>query len=216
MTLFNWFDTMARLRVEQTGDAVLEEHRLVRQAHQMIVDVAETVGDLLVDEGELAPRQPADDVALRLHDAAQRGDVLLEVRGSLFARLALLLSNTSFLELSSRSLELVDFRPIVVDHRVDDAVHQRRRSLRRAPWNCAGRSRAICSIDRESPRVNRHEVVAAEEEVHVVGPEAVLGRLRSRCGAGSRRDSRRRIRPSGTDGRSSRLPPPDRGSGRRR
>ena len=80
ITAFSWFDTVDRCASSRLRDAVLEEHRLVGQPHEMIVDVAEPVGHLLVDERELAPRQPADHVALRLHDAAQRRDVALEVQ----------------------------------------------------------------------------------------------------------------------------------------
>src|SRR3954470_22689836 len=68
-----------QIGVEQAGDAILEDHRLVGEPHQVIVDVAETIRRLLVDEGELAPGQAADHVALRLDDAAQRRDVALEV-----------------------------------------------------------------------------------------------------------------------------------------
>ena len=69
MTLLSWFETADEVRVEDAGDPVLEEHRLVRQPHQMVVHVAEAIGDRLVDERKLAPRQPADGVALRQHDA---------------------------------------------------------------------------------------------------------------------------------------------------
>ena len=79
MTLFNWFETADRCASRMLGDPVLEEHRLVGQPHQVIVDVAEPVGQLLGDERKLAPRQPADRVALRQHDLPQRRDVALEV-----------------------------------------------------------------------------------------------------------------------------------------
>ncbi len=65
--------------VEDAGDPILEEHRLVREPHEVIVNVAEAIGQLLGDERKLAPRQPSDRVALRQHDLAQRGDVALEV-----------------------------------------------------------------------------------------------------------------------------------------
>ena len=63
--LFSWFETIDRCASSMLVIAVLEEHRLVGEAHEVVVDVAEPVGHLLVDLRELAPRQPADDVALR-------------------------------------------------------------------------------------------------------------------------------------------------------
>ena len=65
------FDTSAsdsrrrQVRVENAGDAILEDDRFVGEPHELVVDVAEPVGHLLVDQVELAPRQAADDVALR-------------------------------------------------------------------------------------------------------------------------------------------------------
>ena len=61
-----------QVRVEDAGHAILEDDRIVGHPHELIVDVAEPVGHLLVDQVELAPRQPADHVALRHDDAAQR------------------------------------------------------------------------------------------------------------------------------------------------
>ena len=52
--------------------------RIVGHARELVVDVAEAVGHLLADQVELAPRQPADHVALRHDDAAQRRDVALD------------------------------------------------------------------------------------------------------------------------------------------
>src|SRR5262245_58699238 len=69
--------------IEQAGDAVLKEHRLVGEPHEVIVHVAKAVGDLLVDQLEFAPRQPADDVALRLDYAAERRDITLEIENLL-------------------------------------------------------------------------------------------------------------------------------------
>ena len=43
ITLFSWFETADRCASRMLGDAVLEEHRLVRQPDEMIVDVAEAV-----------------------------------------------------------------------------------------------------------------------------------------------------------------------------
>ena len=60
------------MRIENAGHAILEHDRIVGHPHELIVDVAEAVGHLLADQVELAPRQPADHVALRNDDAAQR------------------------------------------------------------------------------------------------------------------------------------------------
>ncbi len=46
MTSFSWFDTVDRCASRRLGDAILEEHRLVGQPHEVIVDVAEAVGKL--------------------------------------------------------------------------------------------------------------------------------------------------------------------------
>ena len=111
------------MRVEDAGDAILEEHRFVRQPDQMVVDVAEAVGELLADERKFAPRQAPDRIALRQHDLAQRRDVFLEVQdppGEL--RVGLLEDFLS--SSSSRSESLSTSGPIVVDHRIDDAVQQ--------------------------------------------------------------------------------------------
>ena len=67
------------VRVEQARDAILEQHRLVAEAHEVVVDVAEAIGDVLGDHRELAPREPADHVALRQHHAPHRGHVALEL-----------------------------------------------------------------------------------------------------------------------------------------
>ena len=72
----------------------------------MIVDVAEPVGELLGDERELAPRQPADDVALRQHDPPQRRDVPLEIEDAAGQAQVPGCSNTSLSSSSSRSLSL--------------------------------------------------------------------------------------------------------------
>ena len=61
-----------KVRVEQAGDAVLEEHRLVGEPDQVIVDVAKAVRQRFRDQRELASGQPADGVTLRQHDAPQR------------------------------------------------------------------------------------------------------------------------------------------------
>ena len=66
-----------QVRVEKAGDPVLEEHRLVREAHEVVV-TSRKRSPSLVDERELAAREPADRVALR-NDPPQRGDVGLDV-----------------------------------------------------------------------------------------------------------------------------------------
>ena len=72
ITWFSRFETRRQVRVEDAGDAVLEQHRLLGQPHQVVVDVAEAVRHLVGDRRELAPRQAADGVALRQQHAAQR------------------------------------------------------------------------------------------------------------------------------------------------
>ena len=66
------------VRIEDAGHAILEEQRLLAQAHEVIEDVPEPVRELVGDERELTPREAADHVTLRQHDAAQRIDVALQ------------------------------------------------------------------------------------------------------------------------------------------
>ena len=47
------------MRVEHAGDPVLEDQRIVGDADQVIVDVAEAERHLGADVDEIAPRQPA-------------------------------------------------------------------------------------------------------------------------------------------------------------
>ena len=80
------------------------------------------------------------------------------------------------LELVDPVLELLDLRPVVIDHRVDDPVEQRDRSLGhdlRVPGDVllelGDRSRVAV--------VDRDEVVRADEEVDVVRGETLSARL---------------------------------------
>ena len=59
------------MRIEQAGDAVLEEHRLVDEPDEVIVDVAEAVGQRLRDHRELTAGQTRNRVALRQDDTAE-------------------------------------------------------------------------------------------------------------------------------------------------
>ena len=65
ITWFRRFDVNDRCASSSAGEPIVEHRRLVGEPHQVIVDVAEPVRHRLGDLGELAPRQPADDVALR-------------------------------------------------------------------------------------------------------------------------------------------------------
>ena len=68
-----------QVRVEDAGDAILEDQRIVGDADEVVVDVAEPERHLGADVDEVAPRQPGDDVALRRDDPPQRRDVALFV-----------------------------------------------------------------------------------------------------------------------------------------
>ena len=121
-----------QVRVEDAGHAILEDDRVVGEPHQLIVDVAEAVGHLLVDHRELATGQPAD----RRRAAACTTRRSLEM-SRLTARISPVSASPAVLEhlaldVVEPRLELVDLGPVVVDHRVDDAVHQRDRPLARA------------------------------------------------------------------------------------
>ena len=131
-----------------------------------------------------AMRRSADDVALHREDLAHDRRLCGD-------------SKTSRLELVEPLLELLDLRPVVVDHPVDDAVHQRAGP---SPSTWSFRSQ-MSWISGDAPRlavVNRDQIVGAEEEVGVVRANdpgrATSG---SRCRAGSDRGSRCRLRSSG-------------------
>ena len=111
------------MRVENAGDPLLEDDRVVRQPHQLIEDVAKSVRHLLVDYFELAPRQSADDVTLRQHDAAHRGDVALDGQ-DLARQLVGRRFDHRVFDLVEPLFELVHGRPVVIDHPIDDPVHQ--------------------------------------------------------------------------------------------
>ena len=128
MTVFSWFETIDRCASSRLLIRSWKNIDSSAMPHEVIVDVAEPVGNLFVDERKLAAGEPADDVALRLHDAAQRGDVALEVE-DLASQTRLGALEHLFLDRVEPGVELVDLRPIGVDHQVDDAVHQRRRPL---------------------------------------------------------------------------------------
>ena len=128
----------------------------------------------LRDDRELAAGEPADHVALGLDDAAQRGDVVLELEDA-----SRELRSGSFedllLELVEPVLELLDLRPIAVDHRVDDAVHQGDRPFAED----AGVADADLADFADRPRhagVHGDEVALPQEEVDVLRLERVLPR----------------------------------------
>ena len=141
----------------------------------MIVDVAESIGQLLGDERELAPRQPADRVALRQHHLSQRRDVAFEVE-DLPRQLRVRLLEHLGLELVEPLLELVGFGPVVVDQRVDDPVHQRSRAF--AEQLAVPRADPGQLVDRSGfPVMDGNQEPRRQEEVHVLGLEAVLAGL---------------------------------------
>ena len=53
------------VRLEDARHPVLQQRRFVGQPDEVVVDVAEPIGQLVVDDGKLAARQTADRVALR-------------------------------------------------------------------------------------------------------------------------------------------------------
>ncbi len=161
-----------QVRVEQRRDPVVEHRRLVGEADQVIVDVTEPVGQRLGDLGELAPRQPADDVALGRDHPAQRRHVALEPEDHADV-VGIRLVEHRVLELVEAGLELLDLGAIVVDHRVDDAVQQRRRPF--------GQHEVVARADvaqvRQRARevvVHGHQELLAEEDVDLVRREAML------------------------------------------
>ena len=119
----------------------------------------------------------ADHVALRRDDAPQRRRRRACRRGCSRIRLRARVVEDLLLELVEPVLELLHLGPVVIDHRVDDAVEQRDRSF--AQDLRVARDSARCS-SRDRPRVavvDGDEIVRAEEEVDVVRVEAVLAAL---------------------------------------
>ena len=117
------------------------------------------------------------DVALRDDDAAERRRPGASRRG---CRAPVLVAGLEdlVLERVEPILELVHLGPVVIDHRVDDAMQQRDRPFgqdlgiaRRVIAQLGDRSRVAV--------VDGDEIIRADEEVDVVGREAVLARLRS-------------------------------------
>ena len=120
------------------------------EPHEVVVDVAEAIGHLVGDRRKLPARQAADRVALRDQHAPQRRQVALQ-REHLAHQSSRVPGTPLPRACSIRVLERLDLRPVVVDHRVDDAVQQRDRALGqdalvllahlRAAWRCCGSGR---------------------------------------------------------------------------
>ena len=166
------FETRRQVRIEDAGHAILKHDRVVRHAHELIVDVAEPVGHFLADQVEFAPGQPADHVALRHDDAAQRRDVALDRQDVAGHRLGRRLDDVLF-DLVEPFFELVDLRPIVIDHRVDDAMQQRDRAFAEHVL----RARADLADVRDAAPlavVDGDEEVRRQEEIGFVRVEAML------------------------------------------
>ena len=141
----------------------------------MVVDVAEPVRERLGDLRKLPSREPRDGVPLRQHDAAQRRDVALVVEDALHDRGFRPLEHF-LLEHVEACRELVDLGPVVVDERVDDAIEERRGALAEHAFVARTDVRNAPNGARR-PRVERHEILRAEEEINLLRPEGVLARL---------------------------------------
>ena len=142
--LFSRFDTLRQVRVEQARDAVLEEHRFVRQPHEVVVDVAEAVGQLLRDLRNSRRASRPTRVALRQDDAAERRDVRLEVED--------LLGEPRLGSLEDLLLELVE--PVVQARRPRDGSGRpsRRRCGAAGPTGPSPRARWLRTQTRASRR----------------------------------------------------------------
>jgi hypothetical protein len=162
------------VRIENAGDAILEQERFLAQTHQVIVDVAEPVGELVGDERELTAREAADHIALRQHDAPQGIDVALQ-REDVTHHAAFRRLEHALFHAVEPGLELLHLRPVVIDHQVDDAVHQRDGPL--GEDLAVPLTHGMHLLDRARLAiVHGHQVVRAEEEVRVVRREAMLRR----------------------------------------
>src|SRR6185295_7548016 len=102
----------------------------------------------------------------------QRGNVALfiedvahELRPGVFEDL--------LLELVQTLLQLLDFGPVVFDHRIDDAVEKGDGALAE---NLGISRTVIAQLDNRTGRavMDRHEIVRSKEEVDVVRRETVL------------------------------------------
>ena len=145
---------------------------------EVIVDVAEAERHLGADVDEVAPRQPARSTSrCGVTIAAQRGDVALLVEDLADERRSRRRRRSLFSSSSSRSSSFVHLRPVVIDHRVDDAVEAARPALRRGSSGSACTCSRSSAIDARVAVVHGDEVVRAEEEVDVVRREAVLAGL---------------------------------------
>ena len=121
--------TCDRCASSSAGDAILKQHRLVGHPHEVIVDVAEAVRhsprSCANSRRASRPTTSRCGVTTRRSDATSR--LSAEDLADVVLRRARRRRRSS--SSSSRVLELLDLRPVVVDHRVDDAVEQRRRPL---------------------------------------------------------------------------------------
>ncbi len=137
-------------------------------------------------------------------------DVALLARISPHQRPACGLSNTCRLELVEPFLELLDLRPVVVDHGVDDAVEEGHRpfghdlpSARRS----APTARRSSASGRRAPSPGSWRRRRSRRR----GSRSRARRRGSRCRGGPRRGSRRRLRSSDTAGLAAAHPRPTAG-----
>ena len=151
ITSFRRLLTFDQVRVEHAGDPILEDRRIVGDPHEVVVDVAEAERHVGADVDELAPGQPRDDVALRRDDAPQRRRPRASRRGSRRTSVRRRVVEHRLLELVEPVLELLDLRPVVIDHRVDDAVEQRDRPFADDLRVARDSDRCSSAIDREWP-----------------------------------------------------------------
>ena len=163
------------VRVENAGHPVLEHDGIVRDARELVVDVTEPVGHLLVDDARTrgAPAGRRRRAAARRCGAASEMSRLTARMSPIRPLVARL--DDGLLDLVEPILELVGFGTVVVDHRVDDAMEQGHRAFRE---NVTGALAELGDVGDAAPLpvVNRHQIVRAQEEVRFVRVEQVLAR----------------------------------------
>ncbi len=141
----------------------------------MVVDVPVSVRERLGNDRELASCETSDDIALRQDDAAEGRNVPLEIDDAA-GQVRASASEDLLFQLVQPLLQLLDLRAIVIHHRVDDAVHQRRRALPEDPAVPRADVSHLADRSRDA-RMNGDQVAVAEEEIDVLRVEGVLARL---------------------------------------
>src|SRR4029453_7321313 len=163
-----------QMGVQNTGDPVLKQQRIVGNPDQVIVHVPEAEGHFRADIDELAPRQSGYDVTLWSRDPPQRSHIALFVENVTNQR-ACRIGEDLFFQVVESIFELLDLRAIVVHHRVDDAMEQRNRTIGENS-RVAGTILQQVRYPARSPDVNGHEIVRAQEEIDVVSLESTTAR----------------------------------------